>query len=158
MVFCRGLCELQFISACHRIICDMMMRRRRMMTMMVTGMMAILWDPWLWVYLHGTISGWEVDASVDYLDVFSAAGILLPSNFRGRQVELVRQQTWRRWGLRKSKQISCLRSRLLFISRPLLLCENGVFLVPGLLSFQNLEIHILNKNFQFLSFCKLLKI
>lgn len=51
----------------------------------------------------------------------------------------------------KGVQTSCLRSRLLFSSRPLLSCGSGVLLLPGLLSFQNLQTHILNKIFQFLN-------
>lgn len=61
MVFCRGLCRFQFISACHVIVCNMTMMTRT--TMMMTMTMAVLRGPcegqrtWLWVYVRGAASG-----------------------------------------------------------------------------------------------------
>lgn len=58
------------------------------------------------------------------------------------------------------EQTSCLPNMLLLCSRPRLLsCGNGVFLLPGLLSFEEkIQMCILSKSFQYLKFCKLLKI
>lgn len=57
-------------------------------------------------------------------------------------------------------QTSCSPHTLLLCSRPLLLsCGNGVFLLPGLLRFEEkIQVCILSKIFQFLKFCKLLQI
>ena len=106
------------------------------------------------MHLNGTTSGQETDLSGDHLDVLSSPA-LSPHPPAGSG----------EWNVRGSRAggdgraMSHLRSTLMLSPRPLFSCEAGLFLPPGLLSFQErTEICILSKRFHFQNFCKLFKI
>lgn len=83
---------------------------------------------------NGTIPGWDMGSSADRLDVSCLQGQVGEACEAAGLVATGAQE----------EQRSHVRRRLLFGSRPLSSGGQGFFSLPGLLSFQKLETHILN--------------